>query len=447
MALSAANAVAYLLASNDLITVNGQSQGIAAILVVGAATDYGLLLVARYREELRRHPRNTRPWGRLAPVGRAHRGLGGHGDPGRALPASLRPGLQPRPGPDLGRQRRLRRRGRPDLPAGGPHPAGAGRVLALPAHPGSEAPEQAGLWGRVAGLIRRRPAPVLAATLAVLLAAAAFLPTLKADGIALADTIRGRSQAVDGSAAGLPLRRRRGSPAVIITWANSAEEVTRAAAAVDGVARVLPVTDTGPGGPVGPPGRRPHRRPSRAQGGRRAGRAERHLQDPADSDAAIVGQLRRAVRTADPRAWSAGPPPPTWTPARPTSATGGDHPRRPGRNHRHARPAAALLVAPLLLTATVVLSFAATLGIAALAFNQLFDFPGSDPGVVLIGFVFLIALGVDYNIFLLSRAREESLQVGTREGILRALAVTGGVITSAGLVLAATFGALVVLPC
>jgi RND superfamily putative drug exporter len=104
------------------------------------------------------------------------------------------------------------------------------------------------------------------------------------------------------------------------------------------------------------------------------------------------------------------------------------------------------LIAPILLTATVVLSFAATLGIAALVFNQLFDFPGSDPGVVLIGFVFLIALGVDYNIFLMSRAREESLQVGARQGILRALAVTGAVITSAGLVLAATFGALVVLP-
>ena len=103
------------------------------------------------------------------------------------------------------------------------------------------------------------------------------------------------------------------------------------------------------------------------------------------------------------------------------------------------------LVAPPLLTATVVLSLAATLGVAALVFNHLFNFPGSDPGVVLIGFVFLIALGVDYNIFLMSRAREESLQVGARQGILRALAVTGGVITSAGLVLAATFGALAVL--
>ena len=79
-------------------------------------------------------------------------------------------------------------------------------------------------------------------------------------------------------------------------------------------------------------------------------------------------------------------------------------------------------------------------------FEHLFGFPGSDPQVLLIGFVFLVALGIDYNIFLMTRAREESIRHGTRDGVLRALAVTGGVITSAGLVLAATFGALTVLP-
>ena len=104
------------------------------------------------------------------------------------------------------------------------------------------------------------------------------------------------------------------------------------------------------------------------------------------------------------------------------------------------------LVAPLLLVATVALSVLATVGVAALVFDPLFGFPSSDPQVLLIGFVFLVALGIDYNIFLMTRAREESLRHGTREGVLRALAVTGGVITSAGLVLAATFGALTVLP-
>jgi putative drug exporter of the RND superfamily len=451
LALSAANAVAYLLARNDLITVNGQSQGIAAILVVGAATDYGLLLVARFREELRRHPSKYQAigiaWRRSVP-------------PVVASGATVILGVLCLLFSDLASNRGL-----------GPIsavnvvfavlvaltflPAALtllGRAAFWPFRPqaGTQAPDEAGLWGRVAGLIRRRPAPVLAATVAVLVAGAAFLPTLKADGIALADTIRGRSQAVDGQAvlarhfdAGV------GSPAVIITPADSAEEVTRAAAAVEGVAEVVPVADAGPGSPGGPPGAAPAR--GRAEPKVVDGLVELDatLQDPADSDAAIatVGQLRAAVRAAEPQALVGG-----------ATATDLDTRETNERDRAVIIPVVLLvitavlalllrsLIAPILLTATVVLSFAATLGIAALVFNELFGFPGSDPGVVLIGFVFLIALGVDYNIFLMSRAREESLAAGARQGILRALVVTGGVITSAGLVLAATFGALVVLP-
>jgi RND superfamily putative drug exporter len=452
LALSAANAVAYLLARNDLITVNGQSQGIAAILVVGAATDYGLLLVARYREELRRH--QSRYQAMAVALRRSVAPIVASG-------ATVILGVLCLLLSDLASNRGL-----------GPIsavnvvfavlvaltflPAALtllGRAAFWPFRPqaGTEAPERAGLWDRVAGLIRRRPAAVLAATVAFLLAGAAFLPTLRADGIALADTIRGRSQAVDGQAvlarhfdAGVA------SPAVIVTPAGSADAVARAAAAVDGVARVVPVTDAGPGGPPGDaPGDAP-----------RAGRAEPKvvdglveldatLEDPADSDAAIasVGRLRQAVRAAEPQALVGG-----------ATATDLDTRQTTERDRAVIIPVVLVvitavlalllrsLVAPLLLTATVVLSFAATLGIAALAFNRLFDFPGSDPGVVLIGFVFLIALGVDYNIFLMSRAREESAAAGTRRGILDALAVTGGVITSAGLVLAATFGALLVLP-
>ncbi|MGH2782559.1 MAG: MMPL family transporter, partial [Thermoleophilaceae bacterium] len=104
------------------------------------------------------------------------------------------------------------------------------------------------------------------------------------------------------------------------------------------------------------------------------------------------------------------------------------------------------LVAPLLLVGTVILSFLAALGVGYFAFDVIFDFPGSDPSLPLFAFVFLVALGVDYNIFLVARAREETLKHGTREGILRALAVTGGVITSAGIVLAGTFSVLAVLP-
>jgi putative drug exporter of the RND superfamily len=104
------------------------------------------------------------------------------------------------------------------------------------------------------------------------------------------------------------------------------------------------------------------------------------------------------------------------------------------------------LVAPLVLIGTVILSFLAALGVGYFAFDVFFDFPGSDPSLPLFAFVFLVALGVDYNIFLVARAREETITHGTHDGILRALAVTGGVITSAGIVLAGTFSVLAVLP-
>ena len=104
------------------------------------------------------------------------------------------------------------------------------------------------------------------------------------------------------------------------------------------------------------------------------------------------------------------------------------------------------VVAPLILIGTVIVSFLAALGVGYFVFETIFDFPGSDPSLPLFAFVFLVALGVDYNIFLMARAREETLKHGTREGMLRALAVTGGVITSAGIVLAGTFSVLAVLP-
>jgi RND superfamily putative drug exporter len=104
------------------------------------------------------------------------------------------------------------------------------------------------------------------------------------------------------------------------------------------------------------------------------------------------------------------------------------------------------LLAPLLLIATVVLSFAATLGVCALVFNHVFRFAGADPSFPLFAFIFLVALGIDYNIFLMTRVREETIAHGTRSGVLRGLTVTGGVITSAGIVLASTFAVLGVLP-
>jgi putative drug exporter of the RND superfamily len=104
------------------------------------------------------------------------------------------------------------------------------------------------------------------------------------------------------------------------------------------------------------------------------------------------------------------------------------------------------VVAPLILIGTVILSFLAALGVGYFFFDVVFGFPGSDPSLPLFAFVFLVALGVDYNIFLIARAREETIRHGSEQGILRALAVTGAVITSAGIVLAGTFSVLAVLP-
>ncbi len=104
------------------------------------------------------------------------------------------------------------------------------------------------------------------------------------------------------------------------------------------------------------------------------------------------------------------------------------------------------LIAPLVLIGTVILSFLAALGVGYFVFDFVFDFPGSDPSLPLFAFVFLVALGVDYNIFLIARAREETEKHGAEQGIRRALAVTGAVITSAGIVLAGTFSVLAVLP-
>ena len=104
------------------------------------------------------------------------------------------------------------------------------------------------------------------------------------------------------------------------------------------------------------------------------------------------------------------------------------------------------VVAPLILIGTVILSFLAALGVGYFVFDVVFGFPGSDPSLPLFAFVFLVALGVDYNIFLIARAREETQKHGSEQGIVRALAVTGGVITSAGIVLAGTFSVLAVLP-
>ena len=439
LALSASTAVAYLLAKAGWIAVNGQSQGIASILVVGAATDYGLLLVARYREELRQE-RSTYAAMRIA--------LRQSWPPIVASGATVILGVLCLLFSDLGSNRGL-----------GPISAVSvllavvaaltflpavlvllGRAAFWPFRPryGTEHPHGRG-WERVARTVGRRPVRVLVWTLVGLFTAAAFAPTFTAEGIPLSQAVRGGTESATGQEA---LERHfdagGASPAVIITPEDAWQDVADAATQVDGVASVAPFTG---GDQPGRPGE-----PVVVDG---LVRLDATLAEAPDSDQALttVQDLRTAVRGVDADALVGG-------------TTAGDLDTRDtgARDLRVIVPSVLLvitivlalllrsIVAPLLLVATVVLSVGATVGVAALLFENVFGFPGSDPGVLLIGFVFLVALGIDYNIFLMTRAREEASVHGTKDGVLRALSVTGGVITSAGLVLAATFGALAVLP-
>jgi RND superfamily putative drug exporter len=438
LALTAANAVAYLLADGGVITVNGQSQGIASILVVGAATDYGLLLVARFREELRQHESKYAAM-RVA----LHRSW----EPILASGATVILGVLCLLLSDLGSNRGLGPISAVSvafavLAALSFLPAALtllGRAAFWPFRPryGSEAPQGRG-WFRVARLVGRRPRRVLAASVGALIAAAVFAPTFDADGIPISDAIQGESNGVAGQEAlGRHFDAGTGSPTVVLTPEDSWGAVAETATAAEGVAAVIPFTG-------GPPG--PGAEPVVVDG---LVRLDVTLDVAPDSTAAVdaVQTLRTTLDAADPEAIVGG-----------ETASNLDARESGARDLRVIVPSVLVVItlvlalllrslaAPLLLVATVVLSVGATVGVAALLFENVFGFPGSDPAILLIAFVFLVALGIDYNIFLMTRAREESARHGTRDGVLRALAVTGGVITSAGLVLAATFGALSVLP-
>ena len=425
-ALGLASFVVYLLAKNDVLALNGQSQGILSILVFGAATDYALLLVSRFREELR----DTQD--KVAAVKTAWRGTI---EPIAASAGTVILGVLCLLFSDLDSNKGLG-------PVAAIGIAAAllttmtflpaalallGRGAFWPFAPkfGSEHPETSGLWGRTAKFVRRKPRAIWIVTTLVLLAGAAFLPQLKASGTAQSDVFLTPVESVAGQEV---LSRHfpggTGSPTVIVAPEGKTAEVVQKAG-VDGVATV---------------------RPSGTVDGLVL--IEATLQDAPDSDAAVetVQRLRAAVDGID--GTKVGGPTATLLDTRTTS----EHDRM------LIIPIVLVviflilalllrsLLAPLLLITTVVLSFAATMGVSALVFNHVLDFPGADPVVPLFGFVFLVALGIDYNIFLMTRVREETQRLGTVEGTIRGLSLTGGVITSAGVVLAATFAALAVLP-
>ena len=313
-----------------------------------------------------------------------------------------------------------------------------GRVAFWPVRPKIEPTRETGGWWTLARWVTAHHRAVWVTAGLALVVCAAFLPQFKASGIAQSDFFLTKVDSVTGQRIlGEHFPGGTGSPVVIVADAARTDAVTSAVRAVPGV---VPDDVRAAAGPSGAP---------TVVDGRVL--IEATLADAADSEAAVdtVRTIRTAVHDVpEANALVGG-----------TTAT-------PLGQHRTPRPATATrssrsfsvvifvilvlllraIVAPLLLIATVVLSYAATLGIAALVFNHIFDFPVRHPDVPLFGFVFLVALGVDYNIFLMTRVREETLRHGPTVGVQRGLAVTGGVITSAGVVLAATFGALAVIP-
>ncbi|MEV0489743.1 MMPL family transporter [Streptomyces atratus] len=436
-ALGLACAVVYALADHAIVRVDGQVQGILSILVIGASTDYALLLTARFREELGRHS------DRMTAMRAALRKSVG---PVVASAATVALGLIALLLSDLTNNRAL-------------GPVGAigivcavlttltflpavlvllGRSAYWPARPATGG-NSAGIWVRVASLVDRAPRKVWAVTLAALLACAAFAPMLESKGMPLDEIFVNDAPSV---AAQATLSKHfpggSGNPAVIIADANSLDAVAEAARKTDGVASALPTAasrEPGAGAPLVVDERV---------------RIAATLEDPADSDAAknTVAHLREAVHAVPGSESLVGG----------YTAQQYDTQQTAERDRKLIVPVVLVIILvilvgllrsllmPVLLVATVALNYFATLGVSALVFQEILGFSGTDASVPLYGFVFLVALGVDYNIFLMSRVREESLRHGTREGVLRGLTATGGVITSAGVVLAATFAALGVIP-
>jgi len=431
LALALASGIVYLLADAGALELNGQSQGILFILVFGAATDYALLLVARYRELLGEtdDPRRAlwTAWkATLPPIG--------------ASAGTVILGVLCLLASDLNSNRSLGPiaalgivaaflASTTFLPA---VLAVLGKPVFWPRPPAADA-EPHRLWRRVAGMVAAAPRKVWAITLLVLLAGAAFAPMFRADGVATEDFFLGDVESVRGSdlhAAHFDAGS--GTPTWILIDAGQAPAAAEAATGTDGVASATVLTGTD--GPV-------------THDGRAAVRVT--LSDDPDSLRAqdTVVALREAVHALPGQARIGG-----------ATAVDLDTRTVAERDRDLIIPMVLAVVfvvlilllrsvaAPLLLLGATVLSFATTLGIAALLFNGPFGFPGADPTVPLFAFVFLVAMGVDYTIFLMSRAREEARLRGTREGMLVALTSTGGVISAAGIVLAATFSALAVIP-
>ncbi|NEB77431.1 MMPL family transporter [Streptomyces sp. SID14478] len=438
--LGVACAIVYFLADQDLVRVDGQIQGILSILVIGAATDYALLLTARFREEL------ATGEDRFAAMRSAVRRSAG---PIVASGATVALGLLALLLSDLTNNRALGPVGAIGIACAVLSaltflPAALvllGRAAYWPAKPTPEAQKSAGqgVWTRVAAWVDKVPRRIWAGTLTILIVCAAFAPTLNSKGVPLDEIFVNDAPSVAAQESlGKHFPGGSGNPAVIIADAGRVKEVRTAAKGTAGISDAVAVTAGGR-----PGAGKPLVVDNRV-------RIDATLQDAADSDAAksAVADLRTAVHAVDGADALVG----GYTAQQYDTQKTAEHDRGIIVPVVLAIILVILcgllrsLVMPLILVVTVALNFLATLGVAALVFQHVLGFSGTDSSVPLYGFVFLVALGVDYNIFLMSRVREESLRHGARQGVLRGLTATGGVITSAGVVLAATFAALGVIP-
>ncbi len=441
-ALSTAGGIVYLLAKADIIDVDGQSQGILSVLVIGAATDYALLLIARYREELHHHEN------RFDAMRAAYKGVW---EPILASGSTVAIALMVLLFSQL-------------TNTAGLGPIGAigivvsmitiltllpallllfGRWIFWPRVPKNDGDDHVleGMWSKVGAGIGRNPRKAWVISGTVLLLFAFASTTLKADGIGTVDTFTGKPESVVGQK--LLLKHfpgGEGDPTQVVVSADKIEAVTTALTGAPGVSSITPALDglPIPGQPV------PEVKIV-------DNKAILNVTLDAAPDSVEAGndipELRRLAKAADSTALVGG-----------TSAVYYDVRQANNRDNRVIIPIILLVITLILgvllrsilsaivLLGTVVLSYFATLGVSALVFNHVFGFAGGDNSFPLFAFIFLVALGIDYNIFLMSRVREESQKIGTRAGVIKGLTVTGSVITSAGIVLAATFAVLGLLP-
>lgn len=446
-ALCAAIVVIYYMAKADIIVLNGQSQGILSILVIGAATDYSLLMVARQREELQRQESVADA---LKSSWKASFGAI------TASAATVAIALLCLLVSDLNSNRSLG-----PIAATGIFFAWVAALTLLPAllylfgrasfwpvkpkFTGALTSEQNAhkFWYKVANFVKGSPRKVWAGTLVLLFLGAAWVPLLNANGVSNSDVLLSDTDAKQGQEIlNEHFDAGSGSPAQIIAPEELVGEVTGILENHSEISAVTLTSESGAPANTPPMNLEPNVVDGNVY-------VQATLNQEADSLEAqdTIAQLREEFAGLDGDVMVGG-----------ESATALDSNLTAERDLRVIVPlvlAVVLLVLivllravllPVLLLLATVISFGAAMGVSALVFNGIFNFPGADPTVPLYGFIFLVALGVDYTIFLMTRAKEDTPTMGTRKAVLHSLAVTGGVITSAGVVLAATFAALAVIP-